>query len=60
MLIDSKQKYISNQWKLISGISDPIHIYYRHKTNIETRESEVYIKCFNSTSITLNNLSFIT
>ena len=59
MLIDSKQKYISNQWKLISGISDPIHIYYRHKTNIETRESEIYIKCFNSTNIALNNLSFI-
>ena len=59
MLIDSKKKYILSNWKLISGISDPIHIYYRHKTNIETRESEIYIKCFNSTSIVLNNVSFL-
>ena len=59
MLIDSRKKYISSNWKLISGISDPIHIYYRYKTNIETRETEVYIKCFNSISLVLNNVSFV-
>ena len=59
ILIDSKKKNISSDWKLISGISDPIHIYYRHKTNIETRETEIYIKCFNSLNIILNNVSFI-
>ena len=59
MLIDNRKKYITVDWKLISGISDPIHIYYRYKTNIETRETEVYIKCFNSINIVLNNVSFI-
>jgi hypothetical protein len=34
-------------------------VYYRYKTNIETRETEVYIKCFNSINIVLNNVSFI-
>ena len=58
MLIDSKKKYVSDDWKLISGISDPIHIYYRYKTNIETKESEIYIKCFNSINLILNNVSF--
>ena len=58
MLIDTKKKYVQSEWKLISGISDPIHIYYRYKINVETREIEVYIKCFNSISIVLNNVSF--
>ena len=58
ILLDNKNKYISNDWKIISGISDPIHIYYRYKTNIETRETEVYIKCFNSINIILNNVTF--
>jgi len=57
MLIDTKKKFTSSQWKLISGIADPIHIYYRYKTNIETREIEVYIKCYNAISIVLNNVS---
>ena len=58
MLIDTKKKYITSEWKLISGIADPIHIYYRYKTNIETREIEVYLKCYNSISLVLNNVSF--
>ena len=58
ILLDTKKKYILNNWTIINGIADPIHIYYRHKTNIETRETEVYIKCFNSTSVVLNNVSF--
>ena len=58
MLIDKKKKYVQSEWKLISGISDPIHIYYRYKINVETREIEVYIKCYNSISIVLNNVSF--
>jgi len=58
MLIDTKKKYVQSEWKLISGIADPIHIYYRYKINVETREIEVYIKCFNSISIVLNNVSF--
>ena len=59
MLLDNRKKYTSNDWTLISGISDPIHIYYKYKANIETREAEVYIKCFNSINIVLNNVSFI-
>jgi hypothetical protein len=58
MLIDTKKKYVQSEWKLISGISDPIHIYYRYKINVETREIEVYIKCYNSISIVLNNVCF--
>ena len=58
MLIDIKKKFISSEWKLISGIADPIHIYYRYTTNIETREIEVYIKCYNAINIALNNVSF--
>ena len=58
MLIDTKKKFVQSEWKLISGISDPIHIYYRYKTNIETREIEVFIKCCNSINIVLRNLSF--
>ena len=57
MLIDAKRKFIPSQWKLISGIADPLHIYYRYRINIETREIEVYIKCYNSISIVLNNVS---
>ena len=58
MLIDTKKKYVQSEWKLISGIADPIHIYYRYTINVETREIEVYIKCYNSISIVLNNVSF--
>ena len=58
MLIDTRKKFISSEWKLISGIADPIHIYYRYKTNIETREIEVFLKCYNSINIVLNNVSF--
>ena len=58
MLIDTRKKFISSEWKLISGIADPIHIYYRYKTNIETREIEVFIKCYNAINIILNNVSF--
>ena len=57
MLIDTRKKFISSEWKLISGIADPIHIYYRYKTNIETREIEVFIKCYNTINIVLNNVS---
>ena len=58
MLIDIRKKYVSSEWKLISGLADPIHIYYRYKTNIETREIEVYVKCYNAINIILNNVSF--
>ena len=57
ILIDSKKKYIMTEWILISGISDPIVIYYRYDTNIEERETEIYIKCYNATNILLNNIS---
>ena len=58
MLIDTKIKYVTSEWKLVSGIADPIHIYYRYKINLETREIEFYIKCYNSISIVLNNVYF--
>ena len=58
MLIDTKKKYITSEWKLISGIADPIHIYYRYKIDIETREIEIYVKCYNSISLVLNDVTF--
>ena len=58
MLIDTKKKYITSEWKLITGISDPVHIYYRYKTDIETREIELFFKCYNTLSIVLNNVYF--
>ena len=58
MLIDTKKKYITSEWKLITGISDPVHVYYRYKTNIETREIELFFKCYNTLSIVLNNVYF--
>ncbi len=58
MLIDSKERYIFSEWKLITGTSDPVHIYYMFKIDIETREIELFIKNFNSTSCVLNNVLF--
>jgi len=58
MLIKSNGKYIFSDWKLITGISDPVHIYYMFKIDIETREIELFIKNFNSTSVVLNNINF--
>ena len=58
MLIKSESKYIFSDYKLITGISDPIHIYYMFKIDIETREIELFIRNFNSTSVVLNNIIF--
>lgn len=58
MLIDSKERYIFSEWKLITGISDPVHIYYMFKIDIQTREIELFIKNFNTTSCVLNNVNF--
>ena len=58
ILINQKNKYINNDWTLISGISDVIHIYYRYVLDIETKEIEIYFKNFNTTNIVLNNVIF--
>jgi hypothetical protein len=54
--IDNEICYKFSDWKLVTGISDPVHIYYMYKINIETREIELFVKCFNSTSCVLNNV----
>jgi len=58
VLIDYKNKYITSDWILITGISDVIHIYYRYMLDIETREIEIYFKNFNTTNLVLNNVNF--
>ena len=58
VLIDSKIKTSFSNWKLVTGISDPIHIYYMYKLNLENREVELFIKSYNTTSVVLNNLVF--
>ena len=56
MIIDNLDRYIFSEWKLITGISDPIHIYYNFKIDIEKREIELFIKIFNNVSVVLNNV----
>ena len=58
ILLDYKNKYITSDWVLISGISDVIHIYYRYVLDIETREIEICFKNFNTTNLVLNNVNF--
>jgi len=58
VLIDYKNKYITSDWILITGISDVIHIYYRYMLDIETREIEIYFKNFNTTNLVINNVNF--
>jgi hypothetical protein len=58
MVIDNTYQFKFSEWKLITGISDPVHIYYMYKLNLETREVELFVKCFNTTSSVLNNLNF--
>ena len=56
ILIDNNIKYISNEWTLITGIADAIHIYYRYIIDIETREIRIFLKNYNSTNVVLNNV----
>ena len=56
ILIDNNIKYISNEWTLITGIADAIHIYYRYILDIETREIIIFLKNYNSTNVVLNNV----
>jgi hypothetical protein len=56
ILIDNNIKYISNEWTLITGIADAIHIYYRYIIDIETREIIIFLKNYNSTNVVLNNV----
>ena len=56
--IDNNLHFKFSEWKLVTGISDPVHLYYMYKINIETREIELFIRSFNSTSCVLNNISF--
>ena len=58
ILINDKNKYITNDWTLITGIADVIHIYYKYILNIETREIEINFKNFNTTNLVLNNVIF--
>jgi len=58
MIIDNIYQFKSSDWKLITGISDPIHIYYMYNLKIERREIEILVKYFNSTSCVLNNVVF--
>ena len=58
VLINNKNKYITNDWTLITGIADVIHIYYKYILNIETRELEINFKNFNTTNLVLNNVIF--
>lgn len=58
MIIDNIYQFKSSDWKLITGISDPIHVYYMYNLNIEKREIELLVKFFNSTSCVLNNVIF--
>jgi hypothetical protein len=57
VLIDNQLNYKFSDWILVSGISDPVHIYYMYKLNLEKREIELFVRCFNSTSCVLNNVS---
>jgi len=58
LLIDNELTYKFSEWTLVTGISDPVHIYYMYKINIETREVELFLKCFNTTSCVLNGIQF--
>jgi len=58
ILLNDKNKYIANDWTLITGIADVIHIYYKYILNIETREIEINFKNFNTTNLVLNNVIF--
>jgi hypothetical protein len=58
LLIDNVFTYKFSDWKLVTGISDAIHIYYMYRINIETREVELYVKAYNTTSCVLQNLIF--
>lgn len=58
MLIDVSERFIFSEWKLITGISDAVHIYHMFKIDVETREIELYVKSFNSTNCVLQNVSF--
>lgn len=58
MIIDNNFQFKSSDWKLITGISDPVHVYYMYNLNVEKREIELLVKFFNSTSCVLNNLIF--
>ena len=44
ILLNNENKNITNDWTLITGIADPIHIYYRYNLDIETREIELFFK----------------
>ena len=58
ILIENNIKYIENEWTLITGIADSIHIYYRYILDIETREIEIFLKNYNTTNVVLNNVVF--
>jgi len=58
MIIDYIYQFKFSDWKLITGISDPMHVYYMYNLNIEKREIELLVKFFNSTSCVLNNVIF--
>jgi hypothetical protein len=58
LLIDNVFTYKFSDWKLVTGISDAIHIYYMYRIDIESREIELYVKAYNSTSCVLHNLTF--
>ena len=58
ILLNNENKNITNDWTLITGIADPIHIYYRYNLDIETREIELFFKNYNTTNLVLNNVIF--
>ena len=58
ILIPHDKKFITSDYKLITGISDPIHIYYRYIIDIENRNIDIYIKNYNTTNFVLSNVIF--
>lgn len=57
-LIENKYNFLFSQPKLLSGISDVVHIYYSYKLNLENKEAEVIIKTFNRIPIPIKSLIF--
>jgi len=58
IIIDNKYSYKISEWKLVTGSSDPIHIYYNTKMNLETKQVEITFKSFNISTYLVNNLLF--
>ena len=58
IIIDNKYSFKISEWKLVTGSSDPIHIYYNTKMNLETKQVEITFNCFNICSYLVNNVVF--